>query len=138
MAHAGRSVHTELPMSATQPTRLQRHRHALISAWRGAPEPALVNLPARQVGDLLAPILQQCGLGERARLEQVLEAWREIVGDMLFQHTRPDAVVRGVLVVRLLQPAVHHALTMEKPRLLERLRARLGSSGIRDIRFKHG
>ena len=125
-------------MSAAQPTRLQRQRHALISAWRGAPEPSLVNLPARQVSDLLAPILQQCGLSERARLEQVLEAWREIVGDMLFQHTRPDAVVRGVLVVRLLQPAVHHALTMEKPRLLERLRERLGRSGIKDIRFKHG
>ncbi len=125
-------------MSAAKPSRFQWQRHALISAWRGAPEPPLVDLPARRIGDLLSPILQQCGLGERARLEEVLEAWREIVGDMLFQHTRPDAVVRGVLIVRLLQPAVHHALTMEKPRILARLRERLGRAGIKDIRFKHG
>lgn len=125
-------------MSAAKPSRFQRQRHALISAWRGAPEPPLIDLPTRRVGDLLAPILQQCGLAERARLEEVLEAWRDIVGEMLFQHTRPDAVARGVLIVRLLQPAVHHALTMEKPRILARLRERLGRSGIRDIRFKHG
>ncbi len=83
-------------------------------------------------------IIKQYGLAERVRLEEVLEAWRGIVGDFLFQHTRPDSVVRGVLVVRLLQPAVHHALTMEKPRILARLRERLGQAGIKDLRFKHG
>ncbi len=131
-------VQTGNRMSAAKPTRLQWQRHALISAWRGAPEPPLVDLPARRAGDLLGPILQQCGLAERARLEEVLEVWREIVGDMLFQHTRPDAVVRGTLVVRLLQPAVHHALTLEKPRILARLRERLSRAGIKDLRFQHG
>lgn len=126
-------------MSAVkQPSRFQRQRRALISAWRGAPEPPLVDLPARQVGDLIGPILKQCGLAERLRLEEVQEVWRGIVGDFLFQHTRPDSVVRGVLVVRLLQPAVHHALIMEKPRLLARLRERLGGAGIKDMRFQHG
>lgn len=125
-------------MSAAKPTRMERERHALISAWRGAPEPPLVNLPARRVGDLIGPILKQCGLAERAQLEEVLEVWREIVGEFLFQQTRPDSVVRGVLMVRLMQPAVHHALMMEKPRILARLRERLGHVGIKDLRFRHG
>lgn len=125
-------------MSAAKPTRQQWERHALISAWRGAPEPPLVNLPTRQAGDLVAGILKQAGLAERAQLEEVLEVWREIVGEYLFQQTKPDSVVRGVLMVRLLQPAVHHALTMEKPRILSRLRERLGQAGIKDLRFKHG
>jgi predicted nucleic acid-binding Zn ribbon protein len=125
-------------MSAAKPSRVQKQRHALISAWRGAPEPPLVNLPARNAGDLVGAILKQCGLAERAKLEEVLEVWREIVGEFLFQQTRPDSVVRGVLVVRLMQPAVHHALMMEKPRILERLRAKLGHVGIKDLRFQHG
>jgi predicted nucleic acid-binding Zn ribbon protein len=125
-------------MSAAKPTRQQWARHALISAWRGAPEPPLVNLPARSAGDLIAGILKQAGLAERAQLEEVLEVWREIVGEYLFQQTKPDSVVRGVLLVRLLQPAVHHALTMEKPRILARLREKLGHVGIKDLRFKHG
>jgi hypothetical protein len=46
--------------------------------------------------------------------------------------------MRGVLMVRLMQPAVHHALMMEKPRILARLREKLGHVGIKDLRFKHG
>ncbi len=125
-------------MSAAKPTRQQWARHALISAWRGAPEPPLVDLPTRNAGDLIAGILKQAGLAERAQLEEVLEVWREIVGEYLFQPTKPDSVVRGVLMVRLLQPAVHHALTMEKPRILGRLREKLGHVGIKDLKFKHG
>jgi predicted nucleic acid-binding Zn ribbon protein len=87
---------------------------------------------------LIGPILKQCGLAERAQLEEVLEVWREIVGEFLFQQTRPDSVVRGVLMVRLMQPAVHHALMLEKPRILARLRERLGALGIKDLRFRHG
>ena len=125
-------------MSAAKPTRHQWARHALISAWRGAPEPSLVNVPTRQAGDLIAGILKQAGLAERAQLEEVLEVWREIVGEYLFGQTQPDSVVRGVLMVRLMQPAVHHALMMEKPRILARLREKLGHVGIKDLRFKHG
>ena len=125
-------------MSAAKPSRFQRHRHALISAWRGAPEPPLVDLPTRNAADLVGAILKQSGLSERVQLEKVLEVWREIVGEYLFQQTRPDSVSRGVLVVRLMQPAVHHALMMEKPRILARLRERLDQSGIRDLRFQFG
>lgn len=125
-------------MSAAKPTRQQWARHALISAWRGAPEPPLVDLPTRNAGDLIAGILKQAGLAERAQLEEVLDVWRETVGEYLFQQTKPDSVVRGVLMVRLLQPAVHHALTMEKPRILGRLREKLGHLGIKDLKFKHG
>lgn len=110
----------------------------MISAWRGAPEPSLVNVPTRVAGDLIAGILKQAGLAERAQLEEVLEVWREIVGEYLFGQTQPDSVMRGVLMVRLMQPAVHHALMMEKPRILARLREKLGHVGIKDLRFKHG
>ena len=131
-------MHRCITMSAFKPTRFEKQRHALISAWRGAPEPPLVNVPTRTVADLIGRVLKEAGLAERAQLEEVLEAWREIVGDFLYQQTKPDAVVRGVLVVRMMQPAVHHALTMEKPRILQKLRAKLGHVGIKDLRFRHG
>jgi predicted nucleic acid-binding Zn ribbon protein len=133
-----RGVELALAMSVAKPTRHQWARHALISAWRGAPEPSLINIPTKVAGDLIGGILKQAGLAERAQLEEVLEVWREIVGEYLFQQTQPDSVTRGVLTVRLTQPAVHHALMMEKPRILARLRERLGHVGIKDVRFKHG
>lgn len=120
------------------PTARQRLRHALISAWRGAEDGPVIELPTQSVADLVGKVIAQAGLGDRMKLEEVLAAWREIVGDFLFQHSRPDSIQRGVLTVRVLQPTVHHALSMERARILRRLQGLLRNTGIKDIRLKHG
>lgn len=130
--------HRYIVMSSRLPTAYQRRRHALLSAWRGASEGPILDNPARSVADLLGPIVAQAGLAERMKLEEVLSAWREVVGDFLFQHSKPDTVQRGILTVRVLQPTVHHALMMERPRILKRLKEKLSHAGIKDIRLKHG
>ncbi|MCB1227849.1 MAG: DUF721 domain-containing protein [Verrucomicrobiales bacterium] len=119
-------------------SRLQERKRALLSAWRRAPEPPPPLPPARGVDQLLRQVLVDLKLEDRAHLEEVLEVWREVVGDFLFDATRPDTLTRGTLTVRLLQPAVHHALMMEKPRILNRLRQRLAHVGVKDLRFRHG
>lgn len=97
-----------------------------------------MNNPLQSVADLVGPIVAQAGVGDRMKLEEVLGAWKEIVGDFLFQHSKPDSIQRGVLMVRVLQPTVHHALMMERPRILKRLKEKLKNSGIKDVRLKHG
>ena len=97
-----------------------------------------MDLPVRSVADLVGSVVTQAGLADRMRLEEVLAAWQEVVGDFLFQHSRPDSIQRGVLMVRVLQPSVHHALAMERPRILKRLQERLKNARIRDVRLKHG
>lgn len=125
-------------MSLRKPTSAERTRHALLAAWRGVEDGPLVNLPVVNAADLLSKIVAQAGLAERMRLEDVLGAWREIVGDFLFQHSRPDSIQRGILTVRVLQPSVHHALSVERPRILKRLQERMGKTAIKDVRMKHG
>lgn len=125
-------------MSNRLPTAVQRRRHALISAWRRMDEGPIIDNPMRSVADLVGPIVAQAGIGDRMKLEEVLSAWKEIVGEFLFQHSKPDSIQRGVLLVRILQPTVHHALMMERPRILKRLKETLKNSGIKDIRLKHG
>lgn len=125
-------------MSNRLPTAAQRRRHALISAWRGADEGPILDNPLKSVADLIGPIVAQAGIAERMKLEEILGAWKEIVGDFLFQNSRPDSIQRGVLMVRVLQPTVHHVLMMERPRILKRLQERLKNSGIKDVRLKHG
>ncbi|MEQ1751597.1 MAG: DUF721 domain-containing protein, partial [Prosthecobacter sp.] len=97
-------------MSNRLPTASQRRRHALISAWRDLDEGPIIELPTFSVADLVGKVVAQAGIGDRLKLEEVLAAWRDIVGDFLFQHSRPDSIQRGVLMVRVLQPTVHHAL----------------------------
>lgn len=125
-------------MSDRHATAAQRRRHALVAQWRGVEDGPLLDLPVRSAADLVGEVVAQSGLAERMRLEEVLAAWRGIVGDFLFQNSRPDSIQRGVLTVRVLQPAVHHALAVERPRLLRRLQQQLKGAGIRDIRLKHG
>jgi hypothetical protein len=125
-------------MSNRIPTYAQRRRHAMVSAWRGVDEGPILDLPALSVADLVGKIVAQAGIADRMKLEEVLAAWRDIVGDFLFQHSRPDSILRGVLMVRVLQPTVHHALAMERTRILKKLQTQLKSAGIKDVRLKHG
>ncbi|HBJ83272.1 MAG TPA: hypothetical protein DDZ88_05250 [Verrucomicrobiales bacterium] len=125
-------------MSDRKPTARQILRHRLVAAWRGVADGPLMDLPTLSVADLAPKIVAQCGLANRVKLEDVLEAWEEIVGTFLFKLSRPDSIERGVLTVRLMQPTAHHALMLEKGKILKRLQAKLPDAKIRDIRFRHG
>jgi len=125
-------------MNDRKPTAAMRRRHNLIAAWRGMEDGPLMDLPVLKVGDLATKIMAQAGLANRVKLEDVLAAWEEIVGAFLFKLTRPDTMERGILTVRLMQPTAHHALMLEKTKILKRLQAKLPDAKIRDIRFRHG
>lgn len=124
--------------AARKPTPRQIMRHRMLSAWRGVEDGPLMDLPTLSVADLAPKIVAQAGLANRVKLEDVLAAWEEIVGAFLFKLSRPDAIERGILTVRLIQPTAHHALSLEKGKILKRLQARLPDAKIRDIRFRHG
>lgn len=125
-------------MNDRKPTARQIMRHRLVAAWRGMPDGPLMDLPTLSVADLAPKIVAQAGLANRVKLEDVLAAWEEIVGNFLFRLSRPDTIERGILTVRLLQPTAHHALMLEKTKILKRLQGRLPDAKIRDIRFRHG
>lgn len=119
-------------------TKHQRQRHQMIGDWRGLSDGPLLDLPAKKIDEVMVQVLKTWKLDERCREEDLATAWLELVGNFIGQYTAPDALNRGVLVVRVLQPALHHSLMMEKPRLLKRLQERFGKKELRDIRFRHG
>ena len=116
----------------------QRLRHSLVSQWRGLPEAPIIDLPAKNVADVLGMVLKNLGLADRMQLEHVAAAWRMAAGDFIAKHSVPDSLAKGVLQVRVSQSSVMHALTMEKPALLRRLTDALGKGVIKDVRFRHG
>ena len=125
-------------MNDRKPTPKQLMRHRLVAAWRGVADGPVITLPTLNVADLAPKIVAAAGLADRVKLEDVLDAWKDIVGDLLFKLTRPDSMERGILTVRLTQPSAHHALMLEKPKILKRLQTKLPGAKIRDIRFRHG
>lgn len=119
-------------------TRQQRLRHHLIADWRGLEDGPLLDSPAVGMDSLIPAILKSWKLDERLHEEELSAAWRETVGDFIAQHTAPDSLKRGVLMVRVLQPTIHHTLMMEKGRLLKRMQERFGKETVREVRFRHG
>ncbi len=119
-------------------TKLQRLRHRLIADWRGAAGAPLFDNPVVTPQSLIPGLLHEWKLDERLQLDVALAAWRELVGDFIAQHTAPDGLKRGVLTVRVLQPAIHHTLAQQKARLLQNLQQRFGADTVRDVRFRHG
>lgn len=115
-----------------------KRRYAMLAQWRGVADGPLVDLPARNLSDILGKVVKSLGLEERSILEEVLSAWKGAVGDFIAKHTMPEAVTKGVLSVRVSQPSVHHALMIEKPVILRKLNERMVHARIMDLRFRNG
>jgi predicted nucleic acid-binding Zn ribbon protein len=119
-------------------SRQQRLRHRTIAEWRGVEDGPLINNEAVSLQAVVAQVLKEWKLDDRMKLDDVAKAWRGLVGTFIAQNTAPDSLKRGVLTVRVLQPAIHHTLAMQKVTLLQKLRSHFGDDAIKDVRFRHG
>ncbi len=114
-------------------------RAAALADWRGLPERALRPDRWRSPSELLPKLMQQLGLRERLHETEVIEAWKQIVGEFIATHSSPHTLREGVLFVRVLQPALHYQFeTISKPEILRKLKQCFGARVIRDVRFRVG
>ncbi len=98
----------------------------------------LIDNPVVTLQSIIPGVLKEWKLDDAIRLDDAAAAWREIVGGFIAQQTMPDSLKRGVLTVRVLQPAMHHTLLMEKARLVQKLQERFGKTVVREVKFRHG
>jgi predicted nucleic acid-binding Zn ribbon protein len=114
-------------------------RAAVVAEWRGLP--ANKTRPDRwqAPGDLLPKLMKELGLSERLRESEVIDAWKQIVGDFIAAHSTPVSLRAGLLSVRVLQPSLHYQFeTISKAEILRKLKQRFGTKIIREIRFRVG
>lgn len=113
-------------------------RARVIAEWRGFNEKPFPRYNAKAAADLIGLVMKEIGMGERLREEEVLSAWKEVVGDFISQHSTPRKLIDGVLQVRVLQPSMLYELdrTM-RPEILRKLKARFGKT-VRDVKFRVG
>ncbi|MEO6847397.1 MAG: DUF721 domain-containing protein [Chthoniobacterales bacterium] len=114
-----------------------KFRHRALEEWRGLP----LNRPTKDrtvaVSDIIGKTLAKFGLEERLKEAEVLAAWRDVVGDFLAKHSKPNRLVDGVLLVQVTQPAIHYELERTwKTEILRKFRLRFGNKIIREIRFR--
>jgi predicted nucleic acid-binding Zn ribbon protein len=114
-------------------------RAAVIAEWRGLPAKKIRPDRWREPGDLLPKLMQELGLSERIRETEVMDAWKQIVGEFIAAHSAPVSLRAGILFVRVLQPALHYQFEqISKAEILRKLKQRFGTKIIREIRFRVG
>jgi predicted nucleic acid-binding Zn ribbon protein len=113
-------------------------RARVIAEWRGLPDIPFPRDTSQPIGPVLTKLLKELGLGDRLREEEVINGWREIVGDFLAEHSLPQRLVDGVLQVRVLQPAMRYEMeTTWRTEIVRKLRERFGRV-VRDVKFRVG
>jgi predicted nucleic acid-binding Zn ribbon protein len=114
-------------------------RKRVIEEWRGLPDSdekvdRVVSI--RTVLDELATKLKCESL---LREEEIIGAWKEIVGDFFALHSRPYKLNQGTLIVHVLQPTILYELERNcKSLILAKLKKRFGSKTIKELRFRFG
>ena len=123
---------------AGRPKRGASLRARAIAEWRGYAEGRPVLDRMQSLSALVGKTMQAFGLGELVRESEVLEAWKETVGDYLALHTSPSRLKDGVLYVRVLQPSIHFEIERMKGMIVEKLKKRFGARVVRELRFRLG
>ncbi len=97
-------------------------------------------LPARAVGDLLSRVLGPRALAKKRRsVEAAREAWVAAAGTELSGHTRVASLRSGILMIEVDSPPLCHRLAaFEKETLLLRLKERLLTATVTELRFRLG
>jgi predicted nucleic acid-binding Zn ribbon protein len=114
-------------------------RERILSEWRGLRQAPPRPDRAQPVAALLEKVMRNLGLNERLNEAQILDAWREIVGEFIASHAAPGRLSKGVLYVQVIQPTVHYELDrVWKPEIVKKLKARFGAKVIRDVKFRVG
>lgn len=72
------------------------------------------------------------------KTEVLNSSWAKAIGEDNIRHAKPVEVKNKVLIVHVDSSGWLHKLTMEKTRLLTRLRNDLGEDIIKDIRLRIG
>jgi predicted nucleic acid-binding Zn ribbon protein len=117
--------------------RVEEIRKRVLEEWRGLPEEPAPRDRCVTPADALKKLLRKLGLTERLNEQEIRQAWREIVGDFLAEHSLPVSVRDGVLIIQVIQPAVRYELDRSwKQSILRKLQARFGARAVREVRFR--
>ena len=81
-------------------------------------------------------VLRELGLDGASEGARLQRAWDEAVGPELAPHCRAQGLRRGVVYATVPDSAWMQRFQLEKPRILARLRAKLGSDAARELRAR--
>jgi len=115
-----------------------RVRRQLLTQWRGGVDPPSPVRNIHQPDEFISGLLKSIGLSDGVDEERLKESWSLVAGEFVSKHTVPESLRGGVLVLKVLQPAMKFHLQQMSGKLLANMRRELGPGVVKQIRFRIG
>lgn len=80
-------------------------------------------------------LLRRYGIDNAIAQNNALNVWSEVVGKSVANHTEPERVEHGVVIVRVSSATWRQELYLKKKEIVEKINNKIGKNVIRDIRF---
>jgi predicted nucleic acid-binding Zn ribbon protein len=115
---------------------LEWMRAMALRQWRhGDP----VKDPVRNIhhaGEFIDKLLEEVGASGSIEEKQLHDAWEKVAGDFIAKNSKPESLKQGVLVLRVVQPALRFQLEQMKGKLLKNFKRELGEGVVKTIVLK--
>ncbi len=95
-----------------------------------------VKNPTRNIhhaGDFIDRLLEEIGVKGEIEQDILLGAWSSVAGEFIAKNSKPESLKNGVLVVRVIQPALRFQLEQMKGKLLSNLKRELSDIEVKTI-----
>ena len=95
----------------------------------------MIHTKSQPVHDILLAWLRAEGLETPLLEYRVVQAWPEVMGEVISRYTRQVFVKDGKLQVQLTSPSLRQNLMMEHKRIVQKLNDHVGAYVVSDVSF---
>jgi len=88
-----------------------------------------------KIGDVIPQLIVRYGLHRHRNLEQIEEAWRQVVGEQYAFITQIEKLQRGILTIKVPHNAIIQELSFRHSELVDALDPLIAGEKIKKIRF---
>lgn len=89
-----------------------------------------------QLASGLEAVIRELGIGKKIRQYEVMNLWKEIVGEKIASVTEAEHLSRGKLFVRVSRPTWRNELIFLKKELIDKINLTMHEELVTDIIFR--
>ena len=90
------------------------------------------------IKDVVGDIIKKLETGKGLQAEALSACWARAIGQENLRHAKPVELREGILIVHVDSSSWIHKLSMEKPKILMKMKDEMGEGTIKDIKLRIG
>lgn len=106
--------------------------------WQGGETPMPVEKNCSKAADWVSDILAGLKIADGVEEGRIREGWKAVAGEFVAAQTEVISLKRGVLILRVLQPAMRFHLEQSRGELLRKVQVEIGKDAVREVRLITG